>query len=253
MNTPSWARRLLRKLYLDGTARGLAEGGRRLRHDAGRRFGAADRSLARAYLAANATRKLHIGCGPRVLEGWLNTDLSPRTKDVMTLDATEPFPLPSAAFDFVFSEHMLEHVPYAQGKRMLRECFRVMKPGATIRISTPDLAFLVSLYRRDKSRREDEYLDWSVGTYSLEREAPREAMVVNNFFRAWGHQFIYDEASLRASLEDAGFTGSARRRLNESPHAPLRDLENVARLPAGFLELETLTIESTKPLSPGPE
>lgn len=252
MTAPSWARQFLGKLYLDEMARGLADGYRRLRRDVNRRFGEVDRSLARSYLGAHATRKLHIGCGPRILDGWLNTDLSPRSKSVMAMDATKPFPLPADAFDLVFSEHMLEHVPYAEGKRMLHECFRVMRPGGTIRISTPDLAFLVALYRENKSPREMEYLDWSVRTYSLEREAPQEAMVMNNFFRAWGHQFIHDERSLRACLEAAGFTGVARRRLNESPQEALRGLENVERLPAGFLELETLTMEATRDPSPSP-
>jgi hypothetical protein len=33
---------------------------------------------------------------------------------------------------------------------------------------------------------------------------------INNFFRDWGHQFIYDEQTLRASMLEAGSPESER-------------------------------------------
>ena len=65
----------------------------------------------------------------------------------MYLDATQTFPLPDCSFDYIFSEHMIEHVTYQNGKRMILECYRVLKPGGLLRISTPDLSFLVDLYK----------------------------------------------------------------------------------------------------------
>jgi hypothetical protein len=64
--------------------------------------------------------------------------------------------------------------------------------------------------------------------------------------RDWGHQFIYDEKTLRLSLERAGFTNIVRCDLNHSEIDSFKNLENESRLPAGFLKLETLTLEGTK-------
>jgi hypothetical protein len=76
--------------------------------------------------------------------------------------------------------------------------------------------------------------------------AGEATFVINNFVRAWGHQFIYDEGTLRASLEQAGFVDVSRRALQESDEPVFRRLENEARMPPAFLQLETLTLEGKK-------
>ena len=62
------------------------------------------------------------------------------------IDITKKFPFVSSTFDYVFSEHMIEHIKYQDGLKMLNESFRVLKPSGKIRISTPDLQFLLDLY-----------------------------------------------------------------------------------------------------------
>jgi methyltransferase family protein len=42
-------------------------------------------------------------------------------EDILHLDATKPFGLPDNSFDFVFSEHMIEHISYIDAMSMLRE------------------------------------------------------------------------------------------------------------------------------------
>jgi len=73
------------------------------------------------YLRSHSVRKLQLGTGSNVYEGWLNTDIVDykRENEVVYLDATKPFPLPDAAFDFVFSEHMIEHMTYPDGLHCL--------------------------------------------------------------------------------------------------------------------------------------
>ena len=45
---------------------------------------------------------------------------------------------------------MIEHLKYSDGQNMLKESFRVLKPKGKIRISTPDLQFLIDLTKRKK-------------------------------------------------------------------------------------------------------
>ena len=100
--------------------------------------------LIERYLSAHPVAKLHIGCGGNQLAGWLNTELCPRGDEVF-LDATRPFPFDDHTFALIYSEHMIEHIPYGSAAHMVRECFRVLEPGGTIRLVTPNLAFLRSL------------------------------------------------------------------------------------------------------------
>jgi hypothetical protein len=71
--------------------------------------------------------------------------------------------------------------------------------------------------------------------------------VFNNFVRAWGHQFIYDHATLALIVERAGFVDLVWPPIGQSRHTDLCGLESLSRLPDGFLEMESMILEGTKP------
>lgn len=204
-----------------------------------------DQQLIRDYLRSSSSPRLHIGCGENHLAGWLNTELTPR-RDQIFLDATRRFPFDDAAFDLVYSEHMIEHIPYADAERMVGECCRVLRPGGTIRIVTPDMAFLRSLLDGVAHPLRDAYFDFYRRHNNL--TGPLSAThLVNHFVRAWGHQFIYDRATLTSLLQDAGFVDVIDCRISESRVAALNGLAKLDRMPDGFVEMESLTVEGTKP------
>jgi predicted SAM-dependent methyltransferase len=216
-------------------------------YPARRGFGLWDRSLTKRYLRDQPVRKLQLGCGRHPLDGWLNSDNLPRGYRVIHLDATRRFPLPDHQFDYIFSEHMIEHIPYAYGLCMLTECHRVMRDNATLRIATPDLAFFIGLCTKPLSHEERSFLQWITDRYMP--EAPRHGdpvFVLNHHMRRWGHQFLYDEKTLRAALERVGFTSVRRCQCGESPDPHLRNLEFESRQPAGILRMETLVLEAVK-------
>ncbi len=203
-------------------------------------------TLTQQYLARGDAKKLHIGCGLNMLPGWMNSDFYPPSRDALHFDATKPFPLPDDTFDYVFSEHMIEHIPYRDGLTMLKESHRVLKRGGRIRISTPNFAFLVGLYAGQADPRRDAYIKWSTANFVNWAPYPDDIFVINNFVRDWEHRFIYDEKSLRHALESAGFTNVVKCELQTSASPALCGLENESRMPEGFLRLETLTLEGTK-------
>jgi predicted SAM-dependent methyltransferase len=206
-----------------------------------------DARLIRNYFSARLTRKLHIGCGEHLLPDWLNADLHPVSLNVLRLDATKRLPFSDNMFDYVFSECMIEHVPYRDGAHLLAECYRVLKPGGRLRIATPDLPFLIALYHRDKTELQREYIRWMTEVYIPYAPYADDTFVINNYVRDWGHQFIYDEKTLRRAFERAGFSAIVTRELNDSEDVALRGLENETRMPPGFLRLETLVVEGAKP------
>lgn len=201
--------------------------------------------LIGSYLKGPGVKKLNIGCGHNGLPGWLNTDFFPEIPNVAHFNATKPFPLPSETFDYVFCEHMIEHVTYGDGLKVLSECHRVLKSGGKIRVSTPDLKFLIDLYTDGKSALQSDYVDWSA-TKWVASGVKSDTFVINNFVRAWGHKFIYDRKTLNRSLEVTGFGNIEPFAIRQSNDAELRNLENASRMPAGFFQLETLTLEGTK-------
>ena len=237
---------ILKNAYLDSLARDILQVGRLLKFHAVRKFCHVDRQLIANYIQQNEVRKLHIGCGGNILSGWLNSDYYPKSAKILHLDTTHPFPINNNEFDYIFNEHMIEHISYPQGLQMLIECFRILRVGGTIRISTPDLAFLIDLYRNDKSSLQKEYIKWATDRFIRDIPYYDETFVINNFVRNWGHLFIYDEKILRSSLEKAGFNNITRCDLNQSAEDALRNIENKKRMPEQFLKLETITLEGKK-------
>ena len=210
------------------------------------RFSIRDRKLADQYISQSEVRKLHLGCGWNLLPGWLNMDYLPRCREALYLDARRPFFFHDETFDYIFSEHMIEHMAYNNGLNMLGECHRVLKKGGTVRISTPDLSFLMKLYRDEKSSLQQEYVTWSNSTFLGGAPEDNEVFVINNFMRNWGHTFIYDEATLRIAMTKSGFTDITKCDLQRSMNDELCNLENLTRIPRRFLEMETITLEGTK-------
>jgi predicted SAM-dependent methyltransferase/GT2 family glycosyltransferase len=206
------------------------------------------RKLIDAYLRSHAVRKLHLGAGENVLPGWLNTDASGwRPENVVYLNARKPFPLPDSSIDAVFSEHMLEHLTYTEGQACLRECLRVLRPGSRIRIATPALDRLAGLYDAEPTEVQRRYVRWAVDTLGADGGAYLPGFVVNNFVRAWGHQFIYDEQTLRHALATVGFVDVARRPVGESDDPKLTGLERHLAEAPEFNEYETLVLEARRP------
>ncbi len=90
-------------------------------------------------------RKLHVG-GRDARPGWeiLNIQAGPAVDHVG--DAVDLARFPDGSFAEVYASHVLEHFDYKDGLlAALREWFRVLAPGGTLRISVPDLDALAAL------------------------------------------------------------------------------------------------------------
>ncbi len=203
------------------------------------------RALIARYLRSSPSKKLHLGGGG--LPGWLNTDLFPSHWRTARLDATRPYPLASASFAFVFSEHMIEHVPLAGARRMLAESHRILRRGGSIRIATPDLARVIGLYGAIDAPRRD-YLRWALAHNRLPADLPADGVVINSLFHDHGHRFLFDEATLSALMRSAGFVDLRRHVPGESNCTELRGLE-VHHYAVGHAanNFETLVLEARKP------
>lgn len=203
-------------------------------------------SSIKSYLDGNGPKKLQIGCGRNPLSGWLNTDLLANQK-VVYMDATKPLPFPDNTLDYIYSEHIFEHISYRDGGKFLKESHRVLKPGGRIRIATPDMAFLIRLYSESETEVSKRYIKNSIDRYVQEPKLCARAVVVNNFFYNWGHQFIYDFETLDYTLQTAGFKKTVQFKPMESGDLNLRDLESHGKIIGEeFNLLETIVVEAEK-------
>ncbi len=195
------------------------------------------------YLSNNKILKLHIGSGKNVKDGWLNCDIEPLSTKVAYINVTKKFPLKDNTFDYVYSEHMIEHINHKDGLLMLNECFRILKPNGIIRITTPDIDNLIDIFHNDQNKYDD-YINWSYEVNDLVNKSSIE--VFNNFFQSWGHKFIYSKSFMKNHLENIGFKNLNFFNICQSGNDELKNLENIDRLPNNFLQIESFSIEGRK-------
>jgi len=206
-----------------------------------------ERDTAYAAYASQPVKALHLGAEFFAIPNWFNTDLDPRCDGIYYLDATKPFPFPDSSFDFIFSEHMIEHIPFSDGMRLLSECRRILKPGGVVRTATPNLRIILGLIEEPADTKD--YLSWASTEFNLPKAPfPEAPGVINNFFRAWGHQFLYDPPMLRTTLEQAGLVYVVECEIGQSQHLPLRGLERHGQRWTEWInKFETMVFEGTAP------
>jgi predicted SAM-dependent methyltransferase len=164
--------------------------------------------------SALSTRRLHLSCGGNILSGWTNIDIEPQA-GAFGWNLAEPLPFDDGVIQFVFSEHFIEHMCREAGQSLLRECRRVLAPGGALRLSTPDLGYLVEQYQLNRL---EEWRDmgWSPST---------RCGMINEGMRAWGHRYLYDRDELHLALRMAGFPTIRDAVWRESDAPTFRGLE----------------------------
>lgn len=78
---------------------------------------------------------IHLGCGNRRLNGWLNLD-APH------YDITRPLPWKDDSVDAFYLEHVIGTVTSAEACRFFTEAFRSLKPGGVLRLSFRDMRLM---------------------------------------------------------------------------------------------------------------
>ena len=178
------------------------------------------------------TLQINLGCGPNgQLAGFDNLDNSPSARlaqwpvlkrllyqfklltsqqyqadwsQVRYCDASKQLPYSDASVDKIYSSHFLEHIPPTKGKRVLQECYRVLKPHGVMRLVVPDLlwharhyiAQTEALLAQNSTNRQahDDFLKTLYGAYLFPKRYGAE------------HCYMYDLPTLTHLLTDIGFS-----------------------------------------------
>lgn len=190
------------------TRSAVSDGVRRLKRAIRRSVGRLTRRRTiESYVRSQSVRKLQIGCGPNLLEGWLNSDVRPRRGERVLLDAAKPFPIDAETFDYVYSEHLIEHLAFDQAMSMLRECHRILKPGGRIRLATPNLETIMKLATTPWTELQREYIEFVTNRFLDPSRGYRLSFVINAQYGAFGHRFLFDPETLEMATREAGFDG----------------------------------------------
>jgi SAM-dependent methyltransferase len=154
--------------------------------------------------------KLNLGSGDAPLPGFVNVDALPDAPGVdVAANLFEPLPFADGAAELIYASHVLEHLPYPDVPRILREWRRVLRDGGRLLIAVPDLDVIAQQLVRRRGWFTPPHAPWVALIYGGNKD---EYDVHRGGFNA-----VY----LAGLLADAGF--GAIRRTDGFPEVGLRD------------------------------
>lgn len=188
-----------------------------------------------ASLRGGTGLQVHLGCGPDVRTGWVNVDLflgRPPSIDpvkqpdtlLIVHDLRNGLPLDEGSCDIVYSSHFFEHLSFADGLKLMKDCHRALRPGGTFRIVLPDLRKCFDAYLRKDS----EFFAPLDKHGLLSRFDPQCRTLVDyvNYavYQYGEHLAIYDEEKVAQTLKLLGYGSVSRseHRPGIDPDAELR-------------------------------
>ncbi|MEO5373603.1 MAG: methyltransferase domain-containing protein [Alphaproteobacteria bacterium] len=131
--------------------------------------------------------QVHLGCGRRILPGYLNVDIAPGPGVDVVCDL-RALPLADNSVDFFYSCANIEHFGRHEWRGLLVHWFGRLKCGGSLRLSTTDFAAVCAHYRDTETLHD--LLGLVIG-------GQRDA-------HDW-HGMVFDFDLLREGLEAAGF------------------------------------------------
>ena len=155
--------------------------------------------------------KLNLGCNTAYLGDYVNVDINPTIKADLYFDLTQPLPFDSDSTEEVLLSHVLEHLYYEDGKKLLSEIHRILKAGGLLRVSVPNVAFAAKRLLMERPDGIDNpftflhLMEMIFGAqnqtvWQLHRSGytPKMLKKALALFRVIEEEFVYNEIRLRA-------------------------------------------------------
>jgi SAM-dependent methyltransferase len=94
-------------------------------------------------LSAELPYRVHLGPGKRWKKPnnhWVTVDIDPKRGDIAANFNTtwNGFPLPDNSTMAIYASHTFEHVSVFVMPKLMKECYRILSPGGTLRVIVPD-------------------------------------------------------------------------------------------------------------------
>ena len=161
---------------------------------------------------APAKLRLHLGCGPKILPGWLNVDRVALGPEVRTDITPTALPFADATVDEILAEHLFEHFTFAEEQLAWTEVARALRKGGTFTIEVPDFAWVCETFLAAQDDFREFYQVGALAHYAGHGRSltQRWGILQTMFFGNQNgpgqfHHSAYTEAKLRALASLLGF------------------------------------------------
>jgi len=148
-------------------------------------------------------------------------------------DILSSFPFGDGVMRGINSSHFLEHFDFDTGRRILRECRRILHLGGVLRISCPDLRKYAQAYMTGDT---EFYHRTGSQAFCNYPNLPTTGAVFAGkaYDGSNGHKWFYDAETVIALLREVGFARAEARNLHESSLPKIQEVEPAFRVLESF-------------------
>lgn len=95
-------------------------------------------------------KKLHLGCGDKILPNFTNIDIRPMEGVDMVEDISTLKTIDNNSVDLIYACHVLEHFGRHEYLDVLTRWFNLLQDGGRLRLAIPDFEKVVNYYNNTK-------------------------------------------------------------------------------------------------------
>lgn len=153
---------------------------------------------------------INLGSGSKTFDDYINIDFFSFSDDVdYGADFRYPLKIDDDSVDGIFTEHVLEHLTYDHAERLLKECYRILKPDGIIRIIVPDVSIFIKNYCLNN---DDWFSEWEKRVFIESNDVNRrnrrmvsKMTAISFVTQEYGHVSSWDFETLEIFLSRANF------------------------------------------------
>jgi len=146
------------------------------------------KKMVKNFRNSNKPVKFNMGSGDIKNSTYINIDLYDKHSDIK-LDILN-LPIDDNIVDEILCSHVIEHIDYFEGKKMIKEYSRILKSGGKLIVETANLIPL---------------LEEIVKSNEEERAVLYTCLFAFPWVPGMGHKFLYSEERLVKLLEENEF------------------------------------------------
>ena len=158
--------------------------------------------------------KLHLGCGTKHIDGYVNIDARylPGVDEVDNIKFLRKYKPNSV--DVIYTSHTLEHVGRYEVEGVLRRWYEILKPGGILRLAVPNFEAICKYYMQNHHHKKIQLNDVMGLLYGGQDYD-------GNF-----HYVTFDNKSLHSTLSKLGFREYQTYDRDKTEHSHIDDFSN---------------------------
>tara|TARA_Y100000401_G_scaffold117565_1_gene127170 strand:+ start:3378 stop:3911 length:534 start_codon:yes stop_codon:yes gene_type:complete len=151
--------------------------------------------------------KLHLGCGDKIIDGFVNVDIRKNVGVDLIDDISLLSSIKNNSVDLIYACHVLEHFDRNNYEKVLKRWYEVLSAEGVLRLSVPDLGKVFHSYVED----------------GIELEQLMGFLYGGQTYKENYHYVGFDKSTLSKKLKNIGFKRVEEWNWRETDHSHIDD------------------------------